>query len=218
MSLITSIVLVEDHPLFRKGLRMMLEEQASCKVVAEAADRHSGLQAVLEQKPQLVFVDLGLGGENGMELIKDLHIQCPQSQVIVLSMHEEEIYAQRALHAGARAYIQKSEVDQVVIEAMRTVIEGKIWLSPGLRERLLLDSFSGRKVEDVSLLDRLSDRELEVFSLIGKGFGSQEIAIRLNLSVKTINSHRENLKQKLGCIGSQELRILAIEWKDKLGK
>lgn len=218
MALITTIVLVEDHPLFRKGLRMMLEEHASCKVVAEASDRHGGLRVVMAHNPQLVFVDLGLAGENGLELIKDLHIQCPESKVIVLSMHEEEIYAQRALHAGARAYIQKSEVDQVVMEAMRTVIEGKIWLSPELREHMLLDTFIGRKTEDVSVLDRLSDRELEVFSLIGKGFGSQEIATRLNLSVKTINSHRENLKQKLGCAGSQELRILAIEWKEKLGK
>jgi DNA-binding NarL/FixJ family response regulator len=218
MALSTTVVLIEDHSLFRKGLRMMLEEQTACRVVAEAADRPGGLDAVLRCQPALAFVDLGLGGENGLELIKDLHAHCPATLLIVLSMHEEEIYAQRALHAGARAYIQKSEVDQVVIEAMRTVLEGRIWLSPALRDRLLLDLFSGRKAEHESLLARLSDRELEVFSLIGKGFGSQEIAARLNLSVKTIHSHRENLKQKLGCAGSQELRILAIEWKDTLGR
>ena len=217
MSLITTIVLVEDHSLFRKGLRLMLEEQPSCRVVAEAHDRRTGMQAVLDHRPDLAFVDLGLGEENGLELIKDLHIQSPETRLIVLSMHEEEIYAQRTLHAGARAYIQKNEVDQVVIEAMRTVLEGKIWLSPQMNSRLLMDMFTGRKHDDDSLVARLSDRELEVFSLIGKGYGSQEIAQRLNLSIKTINSHRENLKQKLGCAGSQELRILAIGWKDKLG-
>ena len=159
---------------------------------------------------------MGLGEENGLELIKDLHIQCPESRLIVLSMHEEEIYAQRTLHAGAQAYNQKDEVDIVVIEAMRTVLAGQIWLSPQMNNRLLLDGFKGRKTDADSLLARLSDRELEVFSLIGKGYGSQEIAKRLNLSIKTINSHRENLKQKLGCASSQELRLLAIGWKDIL--
>jgi len=216
MPLITTIVLVEDHPLFRKGLRLMLEEQPSCRVVAEAHDRRSGLQAVLQHRPDVAFVDLGLGEENGLELIKDLHIQCPESRLIVLSMHEEEIYAQRTLHAGAQAYNQKDEVDIVVIEAMRTVLAGQIWLSPQMNNRLLLDGFKGRKTDADSLLARLSDRELEVFSLIGKGYGSQEIAKRLNLSIKTINSHRENLKQKLGCASSQELRLLAIGWKDIL--
>ena len=155
---------------------------------------------------QLAIVDLNLGQEDGLDLIKDILIQQPQTVVLVLSMHDERYYAERAIKAGARGYIMKEEAETSVMIAIETVMSGQIYLSESEKQRMTEYTNGNSSISD------LSDRQLQIFSLIGKGYGTVEIAEKLNLSIKTIDTHKENIKSKLHCSSSAEMRQMAIEW------
>lgn len=213
---VTQVMIVEDHPLFSKGLAQLINAQSLYKVVGEATNSADALKLLNEKKPQLAIVDLNLGDEDGLDLIKTLRSQDEHIVMLVLSMNDERYYAERALRAGARGYIMKEEAGAKVIEAIKTVMSGKIWLSDTERERLFDYMTSGdsmMKGQDwLASVNKLSDRQLQIFALIGKGLGTIEIASKLNLSTKTIDTHKEHIKLKLHCNSSQELRQLAIEW------
>ena len=201
-----TVLIIDDHPLFSRGLTQLIEAQRYYKVVGMAKDRMEALNLLNQHKPQLAIVDLNLGQEDGLDLIKDILIQQPQTVVLVLSMHDERYYAERALKAGARGYIMKEEAETSVMIAIETVMSGQIYLSDQERRRM-----NDYATENNSISD-LSDRQLQIFSLIGKGYGTVEIAEKLNLSIKTIDTHKENIKSKLHCSSSAEMRQMAIEW------
>lgn len=212
-----SVMIIDDHPLFSRGLAQLIETQSSYKVNGMAKDRKEALGMLEKVKPNLAIVDLNLGQEDGLELIKDISVINPSTKVLVLSMHDERFYAERALKAGARGYIMKQEAESQVINAIQTVMEGKIYLSERELERIKDlskndKSIKREKTEPYDTISLLSDRQLQIFTLIGKGLGTVDIASKLNLSIKTIDTHKENIKVKLHCSSSAELRQMAIEW------
>jgi DNA-binding NarL/FixJ family response regulator len=204
--------------LFSRGLSQLIETQKSYKVVGMAKNRIEAIEMLNAIKPKLAIVDLNLGQEDGLELIKDILVTQPSTKVLVLSMHDERFYAERALKAGARGYIMKEEAEAQVINAIQTVMNGEIYLSENERKRikeLSKNDKDGSSGEPFDLISLLSDRQLQIFTLIGKGLGTVEIANKLNLSIKTIDTHKENIKLKLHCGSSAELRQMAIEWTAK---
>jgi two-component system, NarL family, response regulator NreC len=211
----SKVVIVEDHPIFSKGLRQLINAHDGYSVLGEAADCAGAKRLVGETGPDLVIVDLNLGNEDGLELIKDLKSAYPDLAMLVLSMHDERYYAERVIRAGARGYVMKEEVGAKVVEAMSAVLDGKVWLSDVERDRLFR-SISGDDGSDEArngsqLLGRLTDRQLQIVNLIAKGLGTVEIAARLNLSEKTVGTHKEHIKKKLNCASGAELRQLAIK-------
>ncbi len=209
-----SVIIVDDHPLFSKGLAQLVESQSLYCVAGEATDSAAALSLVEEKRPSLAIVDLDLGDEDGLELIKNMKALSPELTVLVLSMHEERYYAERALRAGAKGYIMKEEAASKVLDAIKTVMSGKTWLSERERERIfgMMSSSPRDGGSPLASISSLSDRQLQIFKYIGKGLGTVEIAARLNLSSKTIDTHKEHIKEKLRCGTTQELRQLAIEW------
>ena len=201
-----SVIIIDDHPLFSRGLSQLIETQKIFKVTGMAKDRMEAITMINDLKPNLAIVDLNLGQEDGLDLIKDILIQQPQTVVLVLSMHDERYYAERAIKAGARGYIMKEEAETSVMIAIETVMSGQIYLSESEKQRMTEYTNGNSSISD------LSDRQLQIFSLIGKGYGTVEIAEKLNLSIKTIDTHKENIKSKLHCSSSAEMRQMAIEW------
>jgi len=210
--MIAKILLVDDHPLFRKGIASLLSLSPGLLLVGEAAHRREALELVIRVRPDLVLLDLTLGEESGLELLKDLRVFHPDLRVLVLSMHDEAVYAERALAAGAWGYVEKNEASEKVLEAIRTVLGGQRWFSDAVKERLLEFSSPVSRGSSQDAVGTLSDRELEVFTWIGRGLGVTRIAEQLHLSVKTIETYKEHLKQKLLCRDTQELKIKAAEW------
>lgn len=209
MPLLNTVLIVEDHPVFLKGLVHLLGGEPGFTIVAEATNRQQALEALAAKKPNVVLVDLTLGDDSGLDLIKDIRFQNTEVRLLVLSMHDERFYAERALAAGAHGYCMKEEAADHILEALRTVASGKIWLSPRLAEKT--EEF--RHTQGwLASVQKLSDREFQVFTHIGKGLGTVEIASKLKLSAKTIDTHKENIKLKLHCNTSQDLRQYAIEW------
>lgn len=208
-----SVIIVDDHPLFSRGLSQLIETQNDFKVIGIAKDRAEALTLLDSKKPDLIIADLNLGQEDGLELIKDCLAFNPHLKVLVISMHDERFYAERALKAGAKGYIMKEEAETNVISAIKTVINGEIYLS-GSEKARIGDSLSNQK-GPFDTINSLSDRQLQIFTLIGKGLGTVDIASKLNLSIKTIDTHKENIKAKLHCASSAELRQMAIEWTNK---
>lgn len=204
------VLIVEDHPIFSKGLAALIGSQQTFEVCGEAADRANAFTLYEAQQPDLVIVDLNLGGDDGLEVVKDIHTRNKDTAILVLSMHDEKYYAERALKAGARGYIMKEESSSKVLEAAQTVLAGKIWLSEEEQKRM--DEMKDEQAGSLSGLSSLSDRQMQIFTLLGKGLGTIEIASRLNLSTKTVDAHKEHIKQKLACASSQELREMAVEW------
>ena len=210
-----SVIIIDDHPLFSRGLSQLIETQKKYKVTGIAKNKTEALSMIKEQEPDLAIVDLNLGKEDGLELIKDILFIKPETKVLVLSMHDERFYAERALKAGAKGYIMKGEAESNVTTAINTVMNGEIYLSEDEKQRLedlAKDQSQSEKTEPFDLISSLSDRQLQIFTLIGKGIGTVEIADKLNLSIKTIDTHKENIKLKLHCGSSAELRQMAIEW------
>ena len=207
-----NILLVDDHPVVRKGLVAMIEAERGLKVVAEAGDAREAMGAITEHKPELAIVDLTLKDIGGLELIKQIKSSHPALPVLVLSMHDEKIYAERALKAGASGYIMKQELTERLITAIRTVMRGEIYLSEKMASRILGKMVGGRRDDDATPMDRLSDRELEVFELLGRGLNTREIAKRLCLSVKTVETHREHIKEKLQIRDATKLIQQATHW------
>ena len=206
------IVLVDDHPVFRKGLAELVHGEPDLVVCAEAADAISGRQLVTREEPDLVIVDLSLGRGSGLELVKEIRQQHRAIKIIVVSMYEERYYAERALRAGADGYITKAEAADRIIDGVRTVLGGGIYLTEEWANRLLQRSLRGGASESDLPEHTLSDRELEVFRLIGEGHSTRDISEKLQRSPKTIDSHREHIKHKLGDIDNAALVQRAVAW------
>jgi DNA-binding NarL/FixJ family response regulator len=205
------IYIVDDHPMMRDGLRQLISGEVDLEVCGEAEDAPQARQEIAALNPSLVIVDISLRSSSGLELIKDLHAQSPDLSVLVISMHDESLYAERVLRAGARGYIMKQEGGRKIMEAIRRVISGRTYVSDKMAS-IIVDLFSGRRSESQSPVEKLSDREFEVFQLIGKGLSTKEIADRLHVSVKTIEVHRVNIKQKLSLHTATELIHFAVRW------
>jgi DNA-binding NarL/FixJ family response regulator len=206
------LLLVDDHPVTREGLAGLLNQYSDFEVCGQASTAPEGLAAAARLKPDLVLVDISLGGTSGLELVKDLAIRHPTLPSLVLSTFDEQLYAERALRAGARGYVMKHEPTQQVIAAIRLVLRGGRYLSEQMGSRLF-DKLSGRPAAPrVSEVDQLSDRELEVFELIGEGCTTAQIAAGLHLSVSTVETHRAHIKEKLKLENATELVRRAVEW------
>lgn len=211
------ILIVDDHPMMRQGLAQLIALEADLAVCGEAENAGAALDAIGAQKPDLVLVDISLPGKNGLELIKDFQAVQPELPVLVISMHDESLYAERVLRAGGRGYIMKQEGGKKLMQAIRQVLDGKIYVSEKMSAEIL-EMFSGRRsgVES-SPLERLTDREFEIFQLIGQGQGTRDIAEKLHLSVKTVDVHRANIKAKLKLESASELIRFAVRWTESQG-
>ena len=211
------ILPVDDHPIVLRGLSVLVNQESDITVCGEAADAHNALTAIEVLKPDLVIVDISLKGTNGLELIKSakaLHAELP---MLVLSIHSESLYAERALRAGAMGYIMKEEMTEKLILAIRRVLKGEIYLSEKMSTKLLSQIIKHPLKENYLLEESLTDRELEIFQLIGRGYGTRQIAEALNLSMKTVESHREHIKEKLKLRNATELLQRAFQWVQRLG-
>ncbi len=207
------IFIVEDHPIFRLGMTELINDEPDLTVCGDADTVKGALSAIAALSPDLVIADISLREGDGIELIKTLQQQHPGLPVLVLSMHDEGLFAERALSAGAKGYIMKQEAMESVVTAARQVLAGKIYLNDRMKEHILANLSLPRQDRDLSPMARLTDRELEVFSLIGQGLSTRAIAERLNLSVKTIGTHRERIKVKLRLKNANELLRHAVNWR-----
>ncbi|MCG3149528.1 MAG: Oxygen regulatory protein NreC [Verrucomicrobiae bacterium] len=207
------VLLVDDHPIVCEGLSQKINGEVDLLVCGQAHDVHSALEAIEKLHPDIVIVDIALGTGSGVELIKDIKVRHPKLPTLVLSMHDEALYAERSLHAGAKGYVMKQEDPECLLRAIRRVLHGEVYLSDKVKDAIV-NRLGGALPEGkiTTFVEQLSDRELEVFQLIGNGYVTHEIADRLHLSVKTVASHRENIKKKLTLPTSEDLLRLAIHW------
>ena len=206
------VLIVEDHPIMRTGLAQLIAQESDLVVCGEAEDAYGALEAIKKFDPDIALVDISLKDSSGIELIKDIKIRWPKLLVLVLSMHEESFYAERALRAGARGYVCKSEVSTTVIQGIRRVLDADVYVSEKVASKMLRKLVAGGTQADVYPIDKLSDREFEVFELIGQGLQTSQMAERLHLSVKTIEAHREHIKRKLSLDSATELLKYAVQW------
>lgn len=206
------ILIVDDHPIVREGLAARLARQPDFEVCGEAEDVADALERVKSTKPDVVVIDLSLKSGQGLDLIKRIKSLDLDTKMLVSSMYDESLYAERSLRAGAMGYVNKQEVSEKIIEAIRQVLEGKIYLSPRMTERLLQRAVGSQPQLVQSPYESLTDRELEIFKMIGKGMTTRQIANDLHLSVKTVETHRENIKGKLDLPNSAELSREAVQW------
>jgi DNA-binding NarL/FixJ family response regulator len=207
-----TFLVVDDHPVFRQGLVALIRSEERYKVSGEAGSAEEALAALEAGLPDIALVDISLTGQSGLDLVKTLKAAHPRILVLIISMHDEAVYAARALKAGARGYVMKQEAASVMLDAIRTVLSGKIYVSAAMRDRLLEAMFSDPVETDAPTVERLSDRELEVLDMIGQGYGAAEIAKTLHLSVKTVNAYRDHIKEKLRITGAGDLRRYAVKW------
>jgi DNA-binding NarL/FixJ family response regulator len=207
------VLLVDDHPILCEGLAQKINSEPDLIVCGQARDAHSALEAIDRLRPDVAVVDLALGGDSGVELIKDIKVRHPRLPTLVLSMHDEAFYAERSLRAGAKGYVMKQEDTSVLLRAIRQVLLGQVYLSDKVKDAIV-NRLGGNLPEGEinSRAQQLSDRELEVFQLIGDGYATHEIADHLHLSIKTVATHRENIKRKLKLKSSEELGRSAIHW------
>ena len=207
----TRVLLVEDHPIVRHGLMMLINDESDLEVCGESESVKDAAEQVRKTRPDVVVVDIALGDGSGLDLIKELHTADPDLPILAVSMHDESIYAERALRAGAKGYIMKKAAMDSLLVAIRRVISGEIYLSDAMSARLLKKLMNPGDVA-TSPIDSLTDREFQVFRLIAEGVGPSEIANRLQLSVKTIETHREHIKEKLGLKSGTELTRFSLQW------
>ena len=206
------IFIVEDHPIFRKGLIQLLNNEHDMEVCGEAEDDIEGLEGIKKEKPDFVIVDISLKESSGIELIKNIKLYFPDLPVLALSMHDENIYAERVLRAGAKGYLMKQEAPEIIIDAIGQIIHGKIYISENMSARMLHRIADGQNPSESSPVNLLSDRELEVYRLIGKGSSTREIAQQLHISIKTVENHKAHIKEKLTINNSIELIQQATLW------
>lgn len=206
------LFIVDDHPVMRRGLVEVISEMSTMEVCGEAASKEDALEAIERLQPDVVLIDISLGDDNGIDLIKEIKNRRSQTKMLVLSMHDEMLFAERALRAGALGYVDKNQPTSDLMDAISDVLESRIHLSPRMTERVLRRMAAGGPPEEQSPLAQLSDRELQVFELIGKGLITKQIAARLGLSAKTIETYRENIKAKLNLHNSTELTREAVSW------
>jgi DNA-binding NarL/FixJ family response regulator len=212
MTMKARVYIVDDHPIVRSGLAQLINQEADLRVCGEAADASAALDGIDALKPDVAVVDLSLHGPDGLELVKSLRSRHLAVPVVILSMHDESLYAERALRAGARAYLMKQEAPEQVLVALRRVLAGEVYVSDRMSSRLLRQMAGGAPPAGDSPLRGLTDRELEVFRRIGRGHGTRQIAEDLHLSVKTVESYRTHIKEKLGLHSAVELVRTAVEW------
>ncbi len=206
------VLIVEDHPLFSEGLSQMINRQQTTTVCGQVPDAASAMRAVAELKPDLVLVDISLEGGNGIDLIKTLKAKYEELPILVISMHDESLYAERALRAGALGYVMKNQPLKVVKAAIAQVLGGEIFLSEKMSASVLGKLLRGKNEAPVSSIEQLSDRELEVFQMLGEGKPSRQIAEELNLTIPTIHSFRNRIKEKLQLKNSTEMVLHAMQW------
>jgi len=204
------ILLVEDHPMFREQLAQLINKEPGMKVCGEADNIHDALRLIEEEKPDVAIVDLTLKGPSGLELIKNLKAKELETPILVLSMHDESLYAERVLKAGARGYITKNEVSKEVMTAICAVLRGEIYLPARIASRILESVAIGRK--NGNGVGQLTDRELEVFEMIGRGRSTREISTCLHLGISTVDTYRARIKAKLNLENSSQLHHEAIRW------
>lgn len=206
------VMLVDDHPMTREGLAAIINRQADLEVCCEAGNPAEAMSALANLKPDLMITDMTMPGRSGIEFIKDLHAQWPDLRILVLSMHDEMLYAERALRAGARGYVMKDAGSEKLLEVIRLVLSDQSYVSPRMSARLL-DGMTGRRPRgSTSPIEKLSDREFEVFRLFGSGKSTKEVARAMNLSPKTVDVHRARIKEKLQLKGVNSLIQYAVRW------
>ncbi|PIQ82769.1 MAG: DNA-binding response regulator [Candidatus Omnitrophica bacterium CG11_big_fil_rev_8_21_14_0_20_64_10] len=207
-----TVFIVDDHPIVRRGLEQLINQEADLVVCGQAEGAQTALEAMKKWMPDVALVDLSLTGESGLELIKDIKVRYPKVAVLVLSMHDETFYAERVLRAGAKGYIMKRQAAAQIVAAIRRILSGEIWLSDPMAAKILRKVAGGKTEAVGSPIERLSNRELEVFQLIGIGLGTRHIAERISRSVKTVEAYREHIKVKLDLKDATELNQAAIQW------
>jgi DNA-binding NarL/FixJ family response regulator len=205
------IVLVEDHPILRHGIRVLIDDEPDLSVCGEAEDPAQAMVALATLEPDLVILDIRLKDTNGLDLIKEVRTKHPRLPILVLSMYKESLYAERALRAGARGYIMKQEATEKIMTAIRRVLAGEVYLSERTALQMAQKLVGGEHRSGEPSLEGLSDREFEVFTMIGQGMGPTEMAEKLGISVKTIETHREHIKEKLGLRTAAELVRCAVQ-------
>jgi DNA-binding NarL/FixJ family response regulator len=210
----TNVLLVDDHPLVREWLATLINQQADLQVCGEADSAPKALQLIGQAKPGIAIVDISMEGGSGIELIKNIKASYPEVMVIVLSMHDESLYAERALRAGARGYIMKRDSTKGVLQAIRCVLGGQLYVSDKMAKLLAEKFVEGRPKAAGSVVESLSDRELEVFQLLGRGYGTRRIAEELHISIKTVQAFFARIKEKLKLSSSTELLSAAVRWHD----
>jgi DNA-binding NarL/FixJ family response regulator len=206
------VLLVDDHPIVRQGLALLIDREADLSVCGEAEGAHSAFHAIQTLRPDIVVLDISLSGPDGLDVLKEIRMKSGSLPVLILSMHDETIYAERAMRAGANGYIMKQEATEKVLIAIRRILQGEVYLSDRLTNTMLQQFVRGTSPVKSSPLVALTDRELEVFRLIGEGHGTRQIADELHLSVKTIESYQAHIKEKLALRNARELVQHAIEW------
>jgi len=207
------ILLVDDHPVVREGLAESINREGDLMVCAEADDRHEALEAIEQTRPDLVIVDLALKTSSGIELIKDIHSRWPRLPMLVVSMQDEALYAERALRAGAKGYLTKQEATRDILEGIRRVLNGEIYLNQKTASTVLGRLMAGREGgTNDPVVDLLAEREMQVFELTGHGLSTRQIAERLHIDVKTVETYRARIKEKLMLNDSSQLLQLAIKW------
>lgn len=210
-----NVFIVDDHPLVREWLTNLIHQQPDFLVCGEAEEAAAALQAIITIKPDVAIVDISLKEGSGIELIKNIKANCPAVAVIVLSMHDESLYAERAIRAGARGYIMKRETTKKIIEAIRTVLGGKLYVSERQTALFAKKFLDGHLPTDGSPIEQLSDRELEVFQLLGQGYETRQVAESLHISMKTVQAYCARIKEKLKLASALELLREAIRWHEE---
>jgi DNA-binding NarL/FixJ family response regulator len=208
------IVIVDDHPLFRKGLEQLIHSDGAFAVCGEAGNAAESMDVIRKLNPDLAIVDLSLPGANGIELIKNIRAEFPNLPILVLSMHDESLYGLRALRAGANGYVMKHEAMANVVQAIHEVFSGRPYLSPAMAAQVITKFAKKSSEGESDAVDRLSDRELEILELIGKGTEIRQIANLLHLSPKTVETHRAHIKEKLQLKNAREVARFAVQWTD----
>jgi DNA-binding NarL/FixJ family response regulator len=208
----TQVLIVDDHPVVRDGLTTIINHERDLNVCGEADDAHEALKAVTELKPDVVVVDISLKNSDGIELTKSIKAVHPKLSVIVLSVHDESVYAERALLAGAKAYLMKDAVSENIVKAIRTVLSGEIYVSNTISKKFLHKIAGDKAGTTKTPIENLSDREFEIFRLIGEGYKASQIAKQLHLSTKTIETYRSRIKEKINLPNATELLQYSIKW------
>ena len=206
------IVIVDDHPVLRKGLGRIINSNDDFVICGEAGEANEGMALIRRERPDLVIADIGLPGASGIELTKNIRAEFPSMPVLILSMHEESLYAMRALRAGATGYIIKQEAIEKIADAVREVLSGRRYLSPAISQQLSTNSEEQAEARSATPIAQLTDRELEILGLIGKGREVREIAEQLRLSPKTVETHRTHIKEKLNLKNARGVARFAVQW------
>ncbi|MCR9230816.1 response regulator transcription factor [Gimesia chilikensis] len=208
----TRIMIVDDHPIVREGYSRLIEREDNLQVCAEADSKSVALNQIMNDPPDLVIVDISLKDGSGLELIKDIKAQFKQIKMLAVSMHDENLFAERCIRAGALGFVNKQQAPEQLVTAIHRVLSGKVFLSSEITERMICRSIGSVNYSEESPIETLSDRELEVFEQIGLGETTRQIAEKLNLSPKTVETYRENIKHKLNLDNATELIRNAIQW------